>query len=99
MKEYHGTLRQKPIERNQTQTSNESVRPTAIIPAARDAFEFHRANSGANPMVEEPELVCDRGEGNGKVVSKPDKDPVEFSKDFARARGGGTPSSQKNAEA
>ena len=43
-------LRQKARERNQTQTSDEFVVPTPIIPA-RDALEFHRANSGAYPMV------------------------------------------------
>ena len=58
MREHLGTLRQKPIERNQTQASDEFVRPTPIIPA-RDALELHRANSGANPMVEEPELGSD----------------------------------------
>ena len=81
MREHPGTLRQKPVERNQTQTSNEFVSPTAIIPA-RDALEFHRANSGACPMVEEPELVCDRGKGSSEVMSKPEEDPIEISKDF-----------------
>lgn len=81
MREHLETLRQKPIERNQTQTSNEFVRPTAIIPA-RDALELHGANSGANPMVEEPELVSDRGKGSGEVMSIPDEDTVEFSKDI-----------------
>ena len=81
MREHPGTLRQKPRKGNQTQASNEFVRPTAIIPA-RDAFELHRANSGANPMVEEPELVCDRGKGSGEVVGIPDEDTVEFSKDI-----------------
>src|SRR5574342_650333 len=81
MREHPGTLRQKPVERNQTQTSDELVGTTPII-SARDAFEFHGANSGTYPMVEEPELVGDRGKGSGEVVGKPDEDTVEFSKDI-----------------
>lgn len=76
-----GTLRQKSVKRNQTQTSHEFVVPTAIIPA-RDALELHGANSGAYPVVEQPELVGDRGKGSGKVMGIPDEDPIEFSKDI-----------------
>ena len=76
-----GTLSPKPIERNQTQTSDEFVIPTAIIPA-RDALKLHGANSGADPVVEQPELVGDRGKGGGEVTGKPDEDTVEFSKDI-----------------
>ena len=64
-----GTLRQKPVKRDQIQTSDEFVSPTAIIPA-RDALEFHGANSGADPMVEEPELVSDRGKGSSEALPK-----------------------------
>lgn len=75
------TLRQKSVKRNQTQASDEFVRPTSIIPA-RDAFELHRANSSAYPMVENSELVSDRGKGCSEVAGKPDKDAIEFSKDI-----------------
>ena len=33
-------------------------------------------------MVEEPELVCDRGKGSSEVMGIPDEDTVEFSKDI-----------------
>src|SRR3990172_271744 len=81
MREHPETLRQKPAEGNQTQTSNEFVGPTAII-TARDTFELHGANSGADPMVEEPELVSDRGKVSGEVMGKPEENTVEFSKDL-----------------
>lgn len=33
-------------------------------------------------MVEEPELVCDRGKGSSEVMGIPEEDPVEVSKDI-----------------
>lgn len=43
------------------------VRPRAII-TARDDLKFHMSNSGADPRLEEPELVSDQGKGSGEVM-------------------------------